>query len=106
MKFIEVKELVKTNKFVTLRSDSEELFEAVLVKEELKQLNACLSKIFGQPFFPPEKNIYLANKIVENYGGIAAGQTFYYLEDDLIVAMLWPWQDGVNITFKLISKKD
>jgi hypothetical protein len=105
IKFEEIKNAVKGVKFVTLRSDSDELFEAVLVKSDLGQLTGCLVKIFGEPVFPEGKKYpFDPQKLVEDYGGIMPGQTLYYLEQDLIFAMLWPWQDGVNITFKLIKK--
>ena len=102
-----IKEVIKAVKFVTLRVDSDELFEAVLKKSELDQLSACLNKIFGEPVFPSKKDcLFDLKKMMENYGGIMPGQTLYYFEQksNPIFAMLWPWHDGENITFKLIKK--
>ena len=89
-----------------MRLDTDELFEAVLIREELESLIGCLGVIFGQSFFPPQSNFRRAGKITEEYGGIQHGQTLYYLEDESIIAMLWPWGDGINITFKLIKKPE
>jgi hypothetical protein len=105
IKFEDIKKSVKGVKFVTLRFDSDELFEVVLAKGDLGQLTGCLVNIFGEPVFPSEKKYsFDPQKMVDDYGGVMPGQTLYYLEQSLIFAMLWPWQDGVNITFKLIKK--
>ena len=43
---------------------------------------------------------------VNNFGGIMPGQTLYFKGEgvDSIFAMLWPWQDGVRTTVKIIQK--
>ena len=90
-----------------MRSDSEELLEAVLNKSELEVLSARLVKVFGEPVYPSKKSYpFNPEKLAEDYGGIMRGQILYYLEqkENPVLAMLWPWQDGVNITLKLIQK--
>jgi hypothetical protein len=41
-------------------------------------------------------------KVIDDFGGIMAGQTLYFTKqaDGVIFAMLWPWQDGIRITLK------
>ena len=107
IKFEEIKKIIKETNFVTLRLDSDELFEAVLNKSELEQLSTRLIKVFGEPVYPSKKNYsFNPEKLAEDYGGIMRGQILYYLEQEEkpVLAMLWPWQDGVNITLKLIQK--
>ena len=107
IKFEEIKKIIKETNFVTLRSDSDELFEVVLNKDELEQLSNRLVKVFGEPIYPSKKKYpFKPEKLAEDYGGIMRGQILYYLEqkENPVLAMLWPWQDGVNITLKLIQK--
>ena len=107
IKFEEIKKIIKETNFVTLRTDSDELFEAVLNKSELGVLSTRLVKVFGEPVYPSKKSYpFNPEKLAEDYGGLMRGQTLYYLEQEEkpILAMLWPWQDGANITLKLIQK--
>ena len=106
IKFEEIKKIIKEGNFVTLRSDSDELFEAVLNTSELEQLASRLVKIFGEPVYPSAKKYpFSPEKLAESYGGLMPGQTLYYLEqkESSVLAMVWPWQDRMNITFKLIN---
>jgi hypothetical protein len=43
---------------------------------------------------------------VKAFGGIMPGQTLYFKNEgnDTIFAMLWPWQDGIRTTVKIIQK--
>ena len=107
MKLEEIKKVVKEVDLVTLRCDSDELFEAVFNTSELEQLSSRLVKIFGDPLFPLKKDVRVnPEELARDYGGIMPGQTLYYLEQEegAVLAMIWPWQDKVNITLKLIRK--
>lgn len=107
MEFNEVKKEVKNVVFDTLRMDSDNYFEGVILKDELAQLVDRLSKAFGVPVWPSPKN-RLSLQIEENirnYGGVTGGQTLYYYNQagQTLFAMLWPWKDGERTTVKLIK---
>ena len=46
-----------------------------------------------------------ANEFAKEYGGIQVGQVLYYRGSEGIsqLAMIWPWQDGVRLTVKIIQ---
>lgn len=107
MEFNEVKLEVKDLEFESLRTDCDNYFEAVLIKQELDKLNARLQKLFGAPAWPSKNRLsYQMEEAVKGFGGIMSGQTLYFKNQgqDSIFAMLWPWQDGEHITVKIIQK--
>ncbi len=107
MQFSEVREEVKSLEFEALRTDCDNYFEGVVVKEELTKLSERLQKFFGLPAWPSKSRLsYQMEETVKAFGGIMPGQTLYFKNDgnDTIFAMLWPWQDGVRTTVKIIQK--
>lgn len=107
MVFNQIKEEVKKVSFDALRLDCDNLLEAVVVKDEVAKLAACLEKFFGQPAWPSKNRMSLQmRKILDSYGGIMAGQTLYYWTKgpETMLAMLWPWQDGNHTTIKLVKR--
>lgn len=107
MEFVEVKDEVKKIQFDTLRMDCDNLLEAVVAKEELNTLVGSLEKFFGRPAWPSKNRMSLQmRKTLDSYGGIMAGQTLYYWAKgpEILLAMLWPWQDGAHTTLKLVKR--
>jgi hypothetical protein len=107
MEFTEVKKEIKNVVFDTLRIESDNYFEAVILKDELSQLMERLNKVFGVPVWPSSKN-RLSMQIeesVRNYGGVIGNQTLYYSNQagQTLFAMLWPWKDGERTTVKLVK---
>ena len=107
MNFVSIKEEVKGLEFEALRTDCDNYFEAVVVKNELNRLNERLNNIFGEPAWPSKNRLsFKMQETVNDFGGIMPGQTLYFKGEgvDSIFAMLWPWQDGVRTTVKIIQK--
>jgi hypothetical protein len=107
MEFSEIKEEVRTVGFETLRTDCDNYFEGVVVKNELANLNGRLGKMLGEPAWPSKNRLsYQMQESVKAFGGIMPGQTLYFKSEgpDAVFAMLWPWQDGMHTTVKIIQK--
>lgn len=107
MNFNEVREEMKGIFFKSLREDTNEYFEAVAVKEEMPRLKEKLEKFFGAPVWPSQKEIPTRiEEAIAEYGGILPGQELYFLDKDneVMFAMLWPWNDGKHATVKIIKK--
>ena len=107
MQFNELINEVKSAVFESLRSDKESYFEAVFLNDELVKLGPKFEKFFGLPAWPslnplPSK----IEGIIEEFGGIMPGQTLYFWNEgsDYIVLMLWPWNDAMHTTVKIIKK--
>ncbi|MDO8662892.1 MAG: hypothetical protein Q7K98_06715 [Candidatus Omnitrophota bacterium] len=107
MEFSEIREEVKKLGFELLRTDTKDYFEAVIIKEELAKLEERLKKFFGEPAWPAKDELSSEiQKKINSFGGIMPGQTLYCKKDgrDSIFAMLWPWQDGLRTTVKIMHK--
>ena len=107
MEFGKIREEVKKLSFELLRVDTNDYFEAVIIKEELVKLQMILKKIFGEPAWPAKDQLSSEmQKIINGFGGIKPGQVLYCKNDgrDSIFAMLWPWQDGERTTVKIMHK--
>lgn len=107
MQFDEIRKELEGVVFDNLRIDGHNYFEAVIVKNELAKLTASLQRLFGSPAWPSKNRLLLqAQEITKDFGGIKPGQSLYFWNEgkDAIFAMLWPWQDGLHITVKIIQK--
>ena len=107
MEFNEVKSEVKDLVFESLRTDCDNYFEAVVIKEEVSKLSEKLQRSFGSPAWPSKNRLaFQAQEAVKGFGGIMPGQTLYFRSEGVssIFAMLWPWQDGMRTTVKIIQK--
>jgi len=107
MDFKKIKQAVKEVQFDTLRLDSDNNFEAVVVKGEMGKIIELFESFFGSPVFPSKNR--LSKEILQaiaSYGGIMSGQTLYYWRQGsaTLFAMLWPWKDGEHTTVKIIKK--
>jgi len=107
MPFIEIVKEIKTAVFDTIRADSEDYFEGVILKENLGELINRLNGIFGAALWPSKNDLSKEIKgIIEDFGGIMPGQTLYLLRQDnlSIFVMFWPWSDGQHVTIKCGQK--
>ncbi len=107
MDFNVIRKDIKALNFDSLRTDCDNFFEGVVIKDELGKLKAQLINFLGEPVFPSKKRLsHKAQETVDGFGGVTSGQTLYYKDSgsDSIYAMLWPWQDGVRTTVKIIQK--
>jgi len=109
MEFNEIRKEVKNGIFDTLRTDNDDYFEAVVIRDEVAKLKERIEKFFGAPSYPSKDKLApQVEQRIKEFGGIMSGQTLYFLNDGEknILAMLWPWQDGYHTTIKLIQQKD
>ncbi len=91
------------------RHIGDERVEIVFLNAQLKQWQAHLEMFLGPALKPvgiqpqPEHEA-----MTRTYGGIRAGQTLFgkTLEGKRIIALFWPWQDGVNITLKMYMESE
>jgi hypothetical protein len=107
MEFNEIKDNVKLLDFEALRTDCDNYFEGVIVKDELQKLNERLKQFFGDPAWPSKSRLsFNMQEVINGFGGIMPGQTLYFRSEgsESIFAMLWPWQDGIRTTVKIIQK--
>jgi len=107
MDFIQLKTQIKNVVFETVRADDEDYFEAVITKERLGELNLSLERGLGVPAWPSKNRLARqVQKAVEEFGGVRAGQTLYWGNQEKVslFAMLWPWQDAEHITLKMAMK--
>jgi hypothetical protein len=88
------------------RQSNEDVIELVFNARDLTAWNVCLESILGAPVKPagasPEKE---DKQITQNFGGVRSNQTLFHKQTDGldIIAMLWPWQSGENITLKVFA---
>ena len=107
MQFNEIRKELEGIVFDMLRIDSDKYFEAVIVKNELTKLTTRLERLFGSPVWPSENSLSSEmQETINVFGGIKPGQTLYFWNQgkDTIFAMLWPWQNGLRTTVKIIQK--
>ncbi|MFY9402275.1 MAG: hypothetical protein WAQ07_02550 [Candidatus Omnitrophota bacterium] len=107
MEFNSLKEEVKKIPFESLRTDCDNYFEGVLLKEEILKLNERLKSFFGDPAWPSKNRLaYHAQEAISSFGGIMPGQTLYFKREgsSALFAMLWPWKDGLRTTVKIIQR--
>ncbi|NQU73248.1 MAG: hypothetical protein HQ547_00870 [Candidatus Omnitrophica bacterium] len=86
------------------RSITEEYCELVFYSKDTAKWNAILTGIFGQAIKAAgKKPVGDDMQLTKGYGGIYHNQTLFKKEFDgtTIIAMFWPWQDGVLTTLKL-----
>ncbi len=109
MNFSDLKGEVKKISFDAVRADKKDYFEAVVAKGKLSALLEVLDKAFGPPAWPSKKGLSGEIKAtIDDFGGIENGQTLYYQGEGRrsAFAMLWPWQNGEQITLKLASAQE
>jgi hypothetical protein len=78
--------------------------ELVFFSRDLADWSNRLEAHLGSPVHAgrarPSRQV---RSVTSEHGGITRGQTLYLTnrEDGDVVAMLWPWRDGVHVTLKL-----
>lgn len=92
--------------FQEVRIDNKDYFEAIILKSKSADLITHLEKAFGVAKWPSDKELSRRVREVTNrFGGVRGGQSLYFLEEKecSTFVMLWPWQDGANITLKIFQ---
>lgn len=100
---------------VETRENSDNYEEIVLLSKDIAAWNKILTEKLGPPLISADEyevvnssedvlksRIDLALQSAESYGGIAQGQSLYHGVHDstVILIMIWPWQDNINVTLK------
>ncbi|MCP4652578.1 MAG: hypothetical protein GY858_04250 [Candidatus Omnitrophica bacterium] len=90
------------------RAEEEDYNELIFFSKDLEQWYDIFVEFLGDPAKPAgvepcDKDLV----ITDEYGGICGNQTLFYKEFDegVVVVMLWPWQDKVHTTLKVIFLK-
>ena len=85
------------------RSIADDYLELVFYNKDLTAWNKLISESLEAPIKPQgiEPNQEHL-QLTENFGSIRQDQTLFkkQLDQGYILAMFWPWQDGVHTTFK------
>jgi hypothetical protein len=90
------------------RSMSDDYSELVFFNKELEEWDKAFKEMFGPAKKPAGTEPSEEDQaITEEYGGIFENQTLFKkdLDDSVMIAMFWPWQDGVHTTLKIASIK-
>ncbi len=105
MEFDSIKAQILKTEPDTVRTDSEDYFEAVVGKARLEEVVRVLGGVFGPPVWPSnQKPSKETERLVRGVGGLRKGQMLYFLNNKSglsAYAMLWPWQDGEKTTLKM-----
>ncbi|NIS61084.1 MAG: hypothetical protein GTO13_10385 [Proteobacteria bacterium] len=86
------------------RCVTNEYGELVFYKRQTAEWNKKLADIFGPAIKPPGvKPTEDDLDLTKDYGGIWVDQTLFKREfgDGIMIAMFWPWSDGIHITLKM-----
>jgi len=86
------------------RCNSDKYSELVFYKTEIDEWSKILADVLGPAVKragkkPTKDHLYLT----KDYGGIWIAQTLFKrdFDDVSVIAMFWPWQDGIHATLKL-----
>jgi hypothetical protein len=87
-----------------MRRNGNEFCELVFYNKDIDEWNEIFADILGHPIKPAgveptEDDQYFTR----DYGGTWLDQTVFRKEfDDVtVIAMFWPWQDGIHTTLKM-----
>lgn len=108
---MELKEIIEKCK--TLETYEERLvtvgyYEVVFYTKDVGEWEKLLETIFGVAIKPEGAELSKEDaELIQKYGGARNSQVLYKKKtgNTTVVAMLWPWQDKVRITLKIISLK-
>lgn len=82
----------------------EDYLELVFLRKDFEKWDHLLTEFLGpvaSPFDAEPSQNHL--EISKAFGGVRKGQALYLKDfgDYIIMAMLWPWQNGTHITLKM-----
>ena len=86
------------------RNISGEYCELVIYAKEIDAWTKILTRFLGPAAKPPKKKPSREDlSLAKGYGGIFENQTLFkkVLDDTIIIAMFWPWQDKDHVTLKI-----
>jgi hypothetical protein len=86
------------------RYSSDRYHELVFYQEEIDKWKIVLSGVLGPAIKPGgEKPTKDHERLTKEYGGIWSDQTLFKgeFEGVTVIAMFWPWEDGIHVTLKM-----
>jgi hypothetical protein len=86
------------------RCKSDKYSELVFYKKDIDEWYKIFADVLGPEVKPAgEKPKREHLHLTKDYGGIWAGQTLFRkeFEDGTVIAMIWPWEDGIHATLKM-----
>ena len=108
---VEIKEIIEkcaSLDIYEVRCIADGYYEVVFYTKDTDQWNKLFAEILGlavKPYgvVPKEEDITLTQK----HGGLRENQTLFKreIDDTIMLAMFWPWQDEVRTTIKVVSVK-
>lgn len=87
------------------RCHSDEYHELVFYTQEIDAWQKIMAEVLGPAVKPPGKKPSRDHlRLTEDYGGIWADQTLFKKDfnEVTVIAMFWPWQDGIHATLKMV----
>ncbi|UCG81111.1 MAG: hypothetical protein JSV60_02160 [Desulfobacterales bacterium] len=87
-----------------VRCEGDKYRELVFCGEDIDEWHRIFADVLGPAVKPagkkPTKDHW---RLTKDYGGVWAGQTLFKkeFEDGTVIAMFWPWQDGIHVTLKM-----
>lgn len=104
MNINDILEKGKTLDIYEKRSCTDQYAELVFESRQKDKWDNILTSTLGPAVKPAGKKPSAEDQeLAKSYGGIYGNQVLYRKEFDgnIIIAMLWPWQDGIHTTLKL-----
>lgn len=105
MTITEIAQRFKELKIDEERANLDKYHEVVFFAEDRAQWERLLTDLLGPPLKPEQdKPAKEHSKLTEPFGGVQKGQTLFgkKTEAGMVLAMLWPWKNGRQITLKLV----
>lgn len=90
------------------RTNTDDYIELVFYTKDTEQWGKALGGLLGLPAKPVGADPSEGDQILtRGYGGIHKNQTLFKnsFDENGVIAMFWPWQDGTHTTLKLILFK-
>ncbi|MFH1783625.1 MAG: hypothetical protein ABH868_01815 [bacterium] len=89
----------------TLKDDS---YEVVFLTQHTQEWSDVLGSMLGTPIKPKGVSPnQLHDEMTKDHGGVFTNQTLFMkdVEDAVIIAMYWPWQDDIHTTLNVVWMK-
>ena len=102
----ELMQRLKNVEYEEIRRESEAYLEAVFKVNAMEEIGLILEEYYGPAFkragVKPGRE---ASECTKKYGGMQEEQVLYFRSQEGVsqLAMIWPWQDGVRATVKIIQ---
>ena len=90
------------------RAMEDDYYELVLLTKEIRKWDEVCGEVLGPARKPKGVQPTLTDiELTRQYGGIFDNQTLFKSDsgNESVIAMFWPWQDGMHVTLKIAHLK-